>query len=87
MNIRIIRFFEKHKLLYEGQYGYQQGKSTTDAILDFNILESLNKGQYTLSLFLDMSKAFDSLNHKTLFKKLGFCGIRGNVLSWLKVTY
>jgi len=86
VNERIVGFFTKHKLFYEGQYGFRQGRSTTDAILDLtgSILESFNKSQYTLGLFLDMSKAFDSINHNTLFRKLEYYGIRGTVLSWVK---
>ena len=74
------------KVLYEGQYGYRRGRSTTDTILDFtgNIIENLNKGNYTLGIFLDLSKAFDSINHTILFKKLEHYGIRGTVLEWLK---
>ena len=83
---RVVKFFTKHKVFSEGQYGFRKGRSTNDAILDFtgNILENMNKGFYTLSLFLDMSKAFDSIKHDTLFKKLEFYGIRGNALSWFK---
>ena len=83
---RVVNFFVKHKVLTEGQYGFRQGRSTNDAILDFagNVLENMNKGFYTLSLFLDMSKAFDSIKHDTLFKKLEFYGIRGKALSWFK---
>ena len=86
VNNRIVKFLIKNKVLYEGQYGFRSNRSTTDAILDFtgNILDSLNKGQYVLSLFLDMSKAFDSISHHTLYKKLEFYGIRGNVLLWFK---
>ena len=73
-------------MLYQGQYGYLSNRSTIDAMLDFtgNILDNINKGHYVLSLFLDMSKAFDSISHRTLFKKLEFYGIRGNVLLWFK---
>ena len=68
------------------KYGFREGRSTTDAVLDFtgNILENLNLGHYTISVFLDMSKAFYSIKHETLFKKLEFYGIRGNVLQWFK---
>lgn len=83
---RLIKFFEKWKVLYEGQYGYRKGRSTTDAILDFtgNVIENLNKGNYTIGIFLDMSKAFDSINHKTLLRKLEYYGIRGSALEWFK---
>ena len=83
---RVTKFLTKYKVLYEGQYGYRSNRSTTDAILDFtgNILERIDNGHYVIALFLDMSKAFDSINHMTLFKKLEFYGIRGHALSWFK---
>lgn len=86
VNCRITKFLCKHKVLYEGQYGFRKFRSTTDAILDLtgNILEGFNKGMYTLALFLDMSKAFDSINHVTLLQKLEIYGIRGTTLSWIK---
>ena len=86
VNNRIVKFLTKNKVFYEGQYGFRSNRSTTDAILDFmgNVLDSINKGQYVLSLFLDMSKAFDSISHQTLYRKLEFYGIRGNVLLWFQ---
>ena len=46
-----------------------------------NILENINKGHYKLAIYLDMSKAFDSINHNTLLQKIEYYGLRGNVLS------
>ena len=86
VNQRVTEFFIKYKILYEGQYGFRKGRSTTDAILDLtgNILENLNKKWYTLGLFLDVSKAFDSLNHKVILAKLEHYGIRGIPLKWFE---
>ena len=83
---RITKFLAKHKVFYEGQYGFRKNRSTADAILDLtgNILENINRGFYTMCLFLDMSKAFDSLDHETVLKKLEFYGIRGVPLSWFR---
>ena len=72
--------------MYAGQYGFGKQRSKTDAILDFtgNVLDGFNKGMYTIGLFLDMSKAFDSIKHDTLLTKLQIYGIRGTTLNWLK---
>lgn len=86
VNKRITKFLSKFNVLTEVQYGFRSGRSTNDAILDFigNVVENVNKGSYTVSLFLDMSKAFDTVKHETLFKKLEFYGIRGSALCWFK---
>jgi hypothetical protein len=83
---RLSKFLEKHSLLYEGQYGFRKLRSTTDAILDLtgNILNGFNRNMYTIGLFLDMSKAFDSIKHTTLLTKLYKYGIRGLPLNWIK---
>ena len=86
VSIRLVKFFTKHKILYEGQYGFRRQRNTTDAIMDLtgNILHSFNKGMFTIGIFLDMTKAFDSIKHETLLYKLQNYGIRGTVFNWLK---
>ena len=88
VHIRVVNFLVKNRVIYEGQYGYRSKRSTADAILDLtgNILDNIEKGQFTLAIFLDMSKAFDSISHTTLCKKLEYYGLRGNVKSWF-VSY
>ena len=46
-------------------------------------VDGYNKGMYTIGLFLDMPKAFDSIKHETLLKKMDHYGIRGAPLKWL----
>ena len=86
VHVRIVKFLNRNNVLYEGQYGFRKGRSTHDAILDLtgNILDRLERGQYTIGLFLDMSKAFDSLKHDTLLRKFEFYGIRGIALDWIE---
>ena len=86
IHVRLTQFFHKHKVIFEGQYGFRKQRSTTDAILDLagNVIDGFNKGMFTIGLFLDMSKAFDSIKHETLLKKLELYGIRGIALNWLK---
>ena len=58
--------------LYKYQYVFRRGHSTQQAIAQFNdwVLEAMDRGKVTGLLFVDISKAFDSLNHKVLLGKL-----------------
>ena len=60
--------------------------SVTDAVLKFTDLcyTSLNEEKYLLSVFLDFSKAFDTVVHDILCKKLDRYGIRGHMNDWFK---
>ena len=83
---RLLSFINKHKLLYSFQFGFRAGHSPELALfyLIDKISDALGRGEYVLGLFLDFSKAFDTVNHKILFTKLEFYGIRGQVLDWFK---
>ena len=52
--------------------------------MHFDVLESLQHKESTLALFLDLSKAFDTIDHDTLLHKLSYYGIRGSALDWFK---
>ena len=83
---RITNFLTKFKLINKTQFGFQKGKCTSDAILEFldNAYESLNNKKYLLAIFLDFSKAFDTISHDILLKKLEYMGFRGPILNILK---
>ena len=81
---RLSSFLNKHKIISNSQYGFLKNKSTEDAILELQnlITNNIHENNLTGSIFLDLSKAFDTLDHFTLLKKLNHIGIRGNALSW-----
>ena len=82
---RILTFINKHDILYRYHFGFRQHYSTNLALitLDDKITESLQKGECVLRVFLDFSKAFDTLNHTILLDKLYLYGIRGTTLDWI----
>lgn len=83
---RLTSFMEKNKIIYEHQFGFQKNKSTTLAVVDLytKIVDTLDKGNYACSVFLDFAKAFDTVNHKILVSKLENYGIRGTVKQWFE---
>ena len=64
------------------QYGFKPGSTTVDCLVDLieEVSTSLDKGDYAVSIFLDLSKAFDTVNHSILLSKLSFYGIQ-NLIS------
>jgi hypothetical protein len=83
---RITKFIEKHKLLYKHQFGFRKNHNTAHAIITLvnEITSSLDKGESCLGVFLDLKKAFDTVDHNILLRKLEKYGIRGIPLKWLE---
>ena len=83
---RLINFVEENNILSEHQYGFRKNRSTELAITEFidEITKAIDKGQYTVGIFLDLSKAFDTINHTIVIKKWEYYGIRGIALKWFQ---
>jgi retron-type reverse transcriptase len=82
----MIAFVDKHNLLSENQYGFRNKRSTCAALIELidQITNSIDKNKTTIGIFIDLRKAFDTINHELLLKKLDTYGIRGIVNGWVK---
>ena len=85
---RLMKFLDINKILYNYQFGFRPKHSTIHPIVHFlqDIAEENDKPSKdkTIAVFLDLSKAFDTINHETLLHKLNFYGIRGLCNAWFK---
>ena len=81
---RVISFLNKQNFFYKYQFGFRKNHSTLHAIslLTENITYDFEKKEQVLGISLDLSKAFDTIDHKILLAKLWHYGIRGVVNKW-----
>jgi len=84
MYTRLKSFFEINGLFYESQYGFREKHSTQHALIDIvnRIQKNMEKGMFSTGVFIDLKKAFDTVDHKILLDKLYRYGIRGIMLEW-----
>ena len=70
----------------KSQFGFRSKHSTTHALLDFidKVSNAIDDSKHTIGIFLDLSKAFDTIDHQILLHKLSFYGIRGIPLEWFR---
>lgn len=86
MKKKLMIYLSRIGFLSKNQFGFQQGLSTETALINFmdKVSNGINNGSYVSGLFLDLTKAFDTVNHCILLKKLYRCGIRGVVFNWFE---
>ena len=84
---RLYKYLTENNSLYCKQFGFQKGHSPEHAILQLveQINQSFEKNEFTLGVFVDLSKAFSTVEHQILLKKLEeYYGIAGNNLRWFE---
>ena len=85
-NSRLDTFLERCDILNEAQFGFRAKYNTTHALMKLmtGISDSIDQKKSTIGIFIDLKKAFDTVNHKILREKLDKYGIRGVANSWIK---
>ena len=85
---RLYQYLTENKILYPKKFGFQTGHSTGHAIVQLfdQILESFEYSKYILGVFIDISKAFDTVDPSILFKKLKLYCVTDRNHSWFKTT-
>ena len=86
MHERLYKFLELNNILYSKQFGFRKNNSTIDALIKITdkIRESVDKGKYGCGIFIDLRKAFDTVNHNILLLKMEHYGVRGPSLQWFR---
>ena len=83
---RLYAFLEKYKCIYDLQFGFRENHSTNHAIISIiqKIQDAIKNNKIAVGIFIDLQKAFDTVNHAILLEKLNHYGISGISNDWFK---
>ena len=81
---RIFKYLTNHNLLYNNQFGFCRNSTYIASIqLVNNLAPAMDNSESTAGVFLDLSKAFDTIDHHILLNKLDHYGIGGHSFNWV----
>ena len=83
---RLVDFLDENKIIFKNQFGFRNKHSTTHALINLTeqIRSNIDKGLYTCGVFIDLQKAFDTVDHEILLAKLHHYGVRGLSNQWFR---
>jgi len=83
---RLLKYLDFNNILCGSQYGFRKGYSTYMSLIEMyhKVSEAIDRNEYCIGVFIDLAKAFDTLDHKILLAKLEHYGVRGLALQWFK---
>ena len=86
VRVRVMEYLKRTKILNKCQFGFRTKHSTNHAIINLteSTLDALENGLKVGGVFLDIAKAFDTVNHDVLLRKLEYYGFRGATLMWFE---
>jgi len=84
MHKRLYSFLQKNSVLYQYQFGFRKNYSTSLALIEVidSIIKYLDDSDTVVGIYLDLQKAFDTVNHEILLAKMKNYGIRGVIYNW-----
>lgn len=85
IRLRLVEYLDNQNIICKHQFGFRSRCDTADAVLEFSdaCYNALDTNEFLIAVFIDLSKAFDTVDHLILISKLEHIGIRGEALSWL----
>ena len=86
MHVRLYSFFEDHQIFCKNQFGFKKKSNCSHSLIEITekIKESIDNGKFGCGIFIDLKKAFDTVNHQILLLKLEHYGVRGAPLKWFE---